>query len=98
MEWTNYLRFLAALLAVLALIGGIAWIAKRTGVGGIQARNRGRSERLEVVEAIHVDARRRLVIIRRDDREHLVLLGPEREVVIETDISPLTVTPGGTRR
>ncbi len=94
MEWTNYLRFLLALLVVLGLIGGFAWIARRTGMGGIQTGKRGRSERLEVVEALNVDARRRLVIVRRDDKEHLLLLGHESEQVIETGITPPL---GGTR-
>ncbi|MBT3532640.1 MAG: FliO/MopB family protein [Rhodospirillaceae bacterium] len=98
MEWTNYLRFLLALLVVLGLIGGFAWIARRTGVGGIQTGKRGRSDRLEVVEALSIDARRRLVIVRRDDREHLLLLGPDGERVIETNITPMGGNKmGGTR-
>ncbi len=93
MEWSGYLRFVLALLVVLGLIGGFAWIARRSGVGGIQTGRKGRSDRLEVVEALSIDARRRLVIIRRDDREHLVLLGPEGERVIETGFAP----PSGSR-
>ena len=94
MEWTNYLRFLLALLVVLGLIGGFARIAPRTGVGGIQTGRKGKSDRLEVVEALHVDARRRLVIVRRDNVEHLLLLGPESEQVVETGITSLS---GGRR-
>jgi flagellar protein FliO/FliZ len=45
------------------------------------------------VEALSIDARRRLVIIRRDDREHLILLGPESEQVIETGIMPMGRAP-----
>lgn len=88
MEWANYLRFVLALAVVLGLIGGFAWIARRTGMGGVQTSKRGRSERLEVVEALNIDARRRLVIVRRDDREHLLLLGQDSERVIETGITP----------
>jgi len=93
MEWTNYLRFLSALLVALGLIGGFAWLARRSGMGGIQTSKRGRSDRLDVVEALSIDARRRLVIIRRDDQEHLILLGPESELVIETNITPMPGAP-----
>jgi flagellar protein FliO/FliZ len=41
---------------------------------------------LGVVEASHIDAKRRLVLIRRDGVEHLLLLGPTSETVIETGI------------
>ncbi len=35
---------------------------------------------------IGLDAKRRLVLIRRDNKEHLLLLGPDGDTVIETDI------------
>jgi flagellar protein FliO/FliZ len=93
MEWSSYLRFVLALLVVLALIGTFAWLARRWGFGGVQTSRRDRSERLEVIEAVSVDARRRLVLIRRDDREHLILLGQDSELVIETGITRV----GGSR-
>ncbi len=93
MEWTNYLRFILALLIVLGLIGGFAWLARRSGMGGIQTGKRGRSDRLEVVEAVSIDPRRRLVIVRRDDREHLLLLGPESETVVEAGITLMGGSP-----
>lgn len=44
--------------------------------------------RLDVVEHSSVDGRRRLVLIRRDDVEHLIMTGGPVDVVIETNISP----------
>jgi hypothetical protein len=43
--------------------------------------------RLGVVEQATVDNRRRLVLIRRDDVEHLIMTGGPVDVVIETGIS-----------
>jgi flagellar protein FliO/FliZ len=34
-----------------------------------------------------VDAKRRLVLVRRDDREHLLLLGATQDVVVESGIA-----------
>ena len=83
MNWTEYLRFAAALLFVLALLGLLAWAARRWGLGqgGATANRRGR--RLAVIETLTLDHRRRLCLVRRDNREYLLLLGPERESVLE---------------
>jgi hypothetical protein len=44
-------------------------------------------KRLEVMDQFNVDGRRRLVLIRRDDVEHLIMTGGPVDVVIETGIS-----------
>lgn len=43
-------------------------------------------KRLEVIEHANVDGRRRLMLIRRDDVEHLIMTGGPVDVVIETGI------------
>ena len=43
--------------------------------------------RLAVTEQATVDSRRRLVLVRRDDVEHLIMTGGPVDVVIETDIA-----------
>lgn len=43
-------------------------------------------KRLEVVDHASVDGRRRLVLIRRDNVEHLIMTGGPVDVVIETGI------------
>lgn len=80
---TDYLRFAFALAAVLGLIMLCAWLVKRFRLGSY-AGNAGHSERLQLVETLSINAQQRLIIIRRDDREHLLLLGPESGTVIES--------------
>ena len=80
-------RFIIAFLVVLALIGVTAWIVRRFGaarLGGGSAR--GRQPRLAVIDAATVDGRRRLVLIRRDNIEHLLMIGGPSDVVIEPNI------------
>lgn len=94
MDVSNYVRFVAALLFVLALIAFATWLAKRFGLGGrVNAVKRG-ERRLQIIEAMTVDAKHRAILIRRDDVEHLVLLGPTADVVVETGIS---APPAGTK-
>ena len=68
----QYWQFGAALIFVLALIGILFWVLQRIGLGG--GKNR-RGTRLGIVEAAVVDKKRRLVLIRRDSVEHLVMIG-----------------------
>lgn len=84
----DYLQFVLALVFVLALILAVAWIFKRYGRGTVSAPRRashGR-RRLGIVEAIALDPRRKLVLVRRDDREHLLIIGNQGETVVETGI------------
>ena len=81
----DYLRFAIALVAVLALIALFAWIARRAGLGGRYV-GKGAERRLSVLEVLPLDGKRRLVLLRRDTTEHLVLLGHDRDLVIEAGI------------
>ena len=87
MELAGYSKFLMALVFVLGLIWLLAALARRMGFGFPASALKGRGRRLSVVEVTPVDARRRLVLVRRDDTEHLILLGQTGELVIETGIA-----------
>ncbi len=97
MEFETYLRFVLALVFVLALIGLLAWVARRYGFGGRSNGRAGRARRLDIVETRTVDGKRRLILLRRDDVEHLILTGPNSEILIEQGItgSASTGTGGG---
>ncbi len=87
-ELPQILRLVLALAFVLALMGGLAYALKRLGLStGISPANSAK-RRLGIVESLPLDARHRAVILRRDDKEHLVILGPNGETVVETDIKP----------
>lgn len=89
MDMENYLRFVLALLFVLALIGVLAALVRRYGIGLGQVNiRRGGERRLSLVEVLPIDAKRRAVLLRRDDVEHLIVLGAESEMVVETQIAP----------
>lgn len=87
MDLANYVQFLLALIFVLALIGLLAWAYRRFALGQKLPLRPSRSGRLDIVEFRNIDAKRRLVLIRRDETEHLILLGPNSETVIETGIA-----------
>jgi hypothetical protein len=80
-------RFFIAFIVVFALIGVIAWLVRRFGTGALGTQgSRGRAPRLAVIEAGAVDGRRKLVLIRRDNVEHLIMIGGPTDIVVEPNI------------
>jgi flagellar biogenesis protein FliO len=71
---------------VLALIGLTAWLVRRFGANRLGSAARGRQPRLAVIDAATVDGRRRLVLIRRDNIEHLLMIGGPTDLVVEPNI------------
>jgi flagellar protein FliO/FliZ len=88
MDMEAHFRFIAALVFVLALMGGLWMALKRLGLAG-PVVPAGVKRRLKVVESLAIDSRRRAIILQRDDKQHLVILGPTGETVVETQIPPL---------
>ncbi len=90
MDTDAYLRFALALVLVLGLIALIAWLVRRFGLAQRLAPGSAtprRFRRLGVVEVCAVDGRRRLVLVKRDGVEHLLLLsGTGSAIVVERGI------------
>jgi len=89
-DLTSIASYVGAFIFVIALIGAGAWILKSMLTKGSNKKTgsflRGRERRLGVVEAANVDGRRKLILIRRDDTEHLIMTGGPVDVVVETGI------------
>ena len=78
----------AALFVLVLILVGIRLLrgGKSKGSSGGPGFLRGRERRLGVVEAASVDGRRKLILLRRDDVEHLIMTGGPVDVVVETGI------------
>ena len=88
------LKFVFAFIVVLALIALTAWLVRRFGAKRLGTGTaRGRQPRLAVIDAASVDGRRRLVLIRRDNVEHLMMIGGPTDVVVEANIVRAAATP-----
>jgi flagellar protein FliO/FliZ len=86
MDPLQYLKYLVGLLIVLGLIALVTLAARKFGMVPKADRKPGSPKRLSVSDVLSIDAKRRLVLVRRDDQEHLLLLGPERDLVVEQNI------------
>ena len=77
----------AIILALVALFGLV--LRKLTGARLIMPgtdRSRSRQPRLGIVDVYDLDRQRQLLLLRRDNVEHLLLIGGPNDVVIETNI------------
>jgi hypothetical protein len=81
------LKALFAFIVVFGVLALALWLARRFSGGRFaNAATRGRQPRLAVIDAATVDGRRRLILIRRDNVEHLLMVGGPTDVVIEPNI------------
>ena len=91
MDPIDYLRFVGALAFVLGLIALFAWAARRWRLG---TASPGTTRRLAVVESLPIDPRRKLVLVRCDRREHLLLLGQDGNRLIAQVAGEAARAPG----
>ncbi|SDM71853.1 flagellar biosynthetic protein FliO [Maricaulis salignorans] len=90
-NWSHYLLALMVLLGLLGAMGFFAYAVQRgwilQGVTGLRALT-ATTRRLSISETMSVDPRRRIVIVRCDNREHILLLGAERETILASHDVP----------
>ena len=84
-------RFLLAAGGVglgLVVLIGVLWLMRNRAPSPFVRGGKNRQPRLQVLDAAAVDTRRRLVLVRRDDVEHLIMIGGPSDIVIESRILP----------
>src|SRR5580704_8381356 len=87
-------KFLLIFGFVLSLLFAFLWALRRFGTGQLGgASTRGRQHRLSVLEWAKVDNRRRLILVRRDNVEHLLMIGGPTDVVVEANIVRAVAAP-----
>lgn len=89
METVSLLRVLLSLLFVAGLIGLSALLLRRLAQkrGWGPAGARAGQRRLHVVERLALGPKHALLLVRRDDREHLLLMSGGDGLVVERDIA-----------
>ncbi len=72
----------------MGLLAGFAFILKLGRERGWLMQGGGKREgkRLQIVDSLLIDPRRRLVLVRKDQTEHLLLLGPNNDIAVETNL------------
>jgi hypothetical protein len=92
-ENATYALYGLGALAVLVVVWVLRFWIRRTPGGVFLGGNRGKQPRLAVVDAAAVDSHRRIVLVRRDNVEHLVMIGGHNDLVIERNIGKTPDSP-----
>ena len=69
---------------ILILIFLLTWIMKKLNLVSARIARQGEDPRLSIKEVIAVDHKRRLLLVQRDHVEHLLLIGGESDLLVET--------------
>lgn len=85
-DYARAILWTLAALILLVIVLVIVKLIRSMTFGTFVAGGRNRKTRLAVMDATAVDSHRRLVLVRRDDIEHLLLIGGPTDVVVERDI------------
>jgi flagellar protein FliO/FliZ len=92
MDILDALKALAALAFVLGILLGFAWLLRKYGSSlGIKVGQEASD--LRVVEWRALDMRRKLAVVRWDNRDHLLVLGPTGDIVIANRPAPPPASP-----
>ncbi len=83
MQFLN--QYMSSFVTALLVLGAavLLMLAYRMFNSGIRAR---KGPRLGITEYYDVDKNRRIILVRRDDVEHLVMIGGGQDLVIEQNI------------
>jgi flagellar protein FliO/FliZ len=86
-DGASLLHVVFAFAVVFGLLGLFGYALRYVTARGMKLPGTSRgSKRLEIVESLTIDVRRRLVIVRCDGNEHLLLLGAAQDVVVAADL------------
>ena len=77
------LQFVAVLIFVIGLILGLSYLIRRYSTPGYGPFRKASDRRLSVQESLNLDPKRRAVILRCDTSEYLVIVGGERDFVLD---------------
>ena len=80
----QYYLFVLALAVVLAALYGVVLVLKKLGIGQGMHYAANADKKLSVIETKAVDIKRKLIRVRNDDTEHLILIGPNADLLLET--------------
>lgn len=86
MDLASILRTLGGLATVLGMLSAALWLVRRYDIRLPGRTGMARASRLELVERLPIDARRSVALLRRDGREHLILIAPEGHVILESAV------------
>ena len=85
MDFTEVFRYFGALALVLALVGAAALAMRKYGLPGLPGSG---NRRLRIVESLILGRNHRLIIVRCDGMDHMMVTAPQGATLIATTPIP----------
>lgn len=85
-ETLSYVRLILASVTLIGLLAAFAFALKYVVARGWVMGGKPNGKRLRLIESLALDARRRLVLVRCDGRDHLLLLGATQDLVVTSGL------------
>ncbi len=83
----SWLRLVFACSVVALLLAGLAFVLRYVSTQGLlMPLGKKQARRLQIIESLALDNKRRVVIMRCDGREHLLLLNASQDIVVDTNL------------
>jgi hypothetical protein len=76
----NMVRWLLSVLVLTLLLGGFAVIAPHIAKRRNTMKRKGKKKKLNLLETLHIDSKRRVVLLKAGNVEHTILTGPHEDV------------------
>ncbi len=86
-EMPQIMRLIIALIIVLGLMGGLAFIIKKLGLSADTTFKTNNKRRLKLIESLPLDTRRRMAIVECDGVQHFIILGMNGETVVQNNLT-----------
>jgi flagellar biogenesis protein FliO len=86
----DFMIYVITICLFFVLAGVGVWIVRQSFGAD---RRIGHHRRLSLVDTVPIGGRRKLILVRRDDIEHLVMTGGPVDIVVETGITPQARLP-----
>lgn len=88
MELVDFTRFVFALGTVIGLIWLAAYLFRRFGLDKKLRVTRSVTGKIELVDMLFLDARRKLVVVRYDMKDYVLLLSGENAIQLTSQGAP----------
>lgn len=83
MEMADYSRFFVGLAFVIGLMYALAYVVKKLGLDKKLRGATGAGGRLQVADVLYIDPKRKLLLVKADAREYVLLVSGEQVTVID---------------
>jgi len=84
MDYTQYIQIAIALVFVLGLMGLLSFVLRK--INYAQSGIAGQHNRIKIIEQRMIDSKNKAVIIRCDNKDHLVILSQNGTIIVENNI------------